>query len=382
MKNPPILPTRVQGQADTMKNPPILPIRVQGQADTMKNPPILPTRVQGQAGAMKNPPILPTRVQDQADTTKNPPILPIRVQGRVLSLAIYGLANGIGVLAFIYPFLAPSLETRANDAPLALTALVALCFVVLLLEAQGQSVNAKFVALLGILVSMNAVLRFLEVAIPGPGGFSPTFFLIVLTGYVYGGRFGFLMGALTLLVSALVTGAVGPWLPYQMFTASWVGMSAPLCRPLVRLGKFALSSCSSDFSRWKRLKSLLPTGFSRLQFEIIVLACFAGLWGLLYGGITNVSFWPYASGPTDQYWQAGISLSDTLRRYAAFYVTTSLAWDAMRALGNVLLILAFGAPTLRVLRRFQRRFAFSYRPAHEPEATASIWQTPSPVGER
>jgi energy-coupling factor transport system substrate-specific component len=263
------------------------------------------------------------------------------MRGRVLSLAIYGLGSGIGALAFLHPFLAPSLQGRsqADDAPLMLTALVGLCFVVLLLEAQGQVVNAKFVALLGVLVSMNAALRFLEVAIPGPGGFSPIFFLIVLTGYVYGGRFGFLMGALTLLVSALITGAVGPWLPYQMLTAGWVGMSAPLCRPLGRL--------------------------AGSRFEVVVLAAFAGLWGLAYGGIINVSFWPYAVGPPNQYWEPGIGLGDTLRRYVAFYLTTSLAWDAVRAVGNVSLVLALGAPTLRALRRFQRRFAFSYRPAYE-----------------
>lgn len=260
------------------------------------------------------------------------------MRGRALSIAIYGLSTGIGVIAFIYPFWVPSLRhTGTGDAPLLLTALVGLCFVALLLEVQGQALNAKLMALLGILVSINAVFRFLEVAIPGPGGFSPIFFLIILTGYVYGGRFGFLMGALTLLVSALVTGAAGPWLPYQMLTAGWVGMSAPLCRLPVRL-------CKSE------------------NLEIILLAVFAALWGLVFGMIINIWFWPFATGPADQYWEAGIGLGDTLRRYATFYLTTSLAWDVVRAAGNALLTLAFGAPTLRALRRFQRRFAFSYRP--------------------
>jgi energy-coupling factor transport system substrate-specific component len=269
------------------------------------------------------------------------------VRARILSVVIYGLTTGIGVIAFIYPFLVPSIQSTAagqahvNDSPLLLTILVGLCFVVLLLEVQGQGVNTKFVALLGILVSINAMLRFLDVALPG-GGLSPIFFLIVLTGYVYGGRFGFLMGALTLLVSALVTGAIGPWLPYQMFTAGWVGMSAPVCRPLVYLVKSKGSS-----------------------LEIVVLAAFAGLWGLLYGGIMNVWFWPFAIGPADQYWESGTGLIETLRRYAAFYVATSLVWDVMRTVGNVLLTLAFGAPTLRALRRFRRRFAFSYQPGQD-----------------
>jgi energy-coupling factor transport system substrate-specific component len=262
---------------------------------------------------------------------------------RLLSAAIYGLTSAIGLLSFLYPFIIPSLrdaaqgQAHAADAPLLLTALVGLCFVVLLLEVQGAAANAKFVALLGILVAMNSALRFLEVALPGPGGVSPIFFLIVMTGYVYGGRFGFLMGALTLLVSALITGMVGPWLPYQMFTSAWVGMSAPACRPLVRLVR----------------------GQGR-RSEILVLAVFGGVWGLAFGAIMNVWFWPYAVGPADQYWQTGLGVGETLKRYAAFYLATSLVWDVMRAAGNVALTLAFGAAALRALRRFQRRFVFTH----------------------
>jgi energy-coupling factor transport system substrate-specific component len=292
---------------------------------------------------------------------------------RILSVAIYGLASGIGLVAFVYPFLIPLAregtqgQAHVGDAPLLLTALVGLCFVVLLLEVQGQAVNAKFVALLGILVSMNAVLRFLEVAVPGPGGISPIFFLIVLTGYVFGGRFGFLMGALTLLVSALITGAVGPWLPYQMFVAGWIGMSAPLCRLLVRAVR----------------------GEGRRR-EIVVLAAFAGVWGFVFGVLMNVWFWPYAVGPAEQYWEPGIGFVETLRRYAAFYVATSLIWDILRAGGNVLLILILGEPALRALRRFRRRFAFSHQPAYgssrEPVAlargsSALREETPYPVSQ-
>ena len=264
---------------------------------------------------------------------------------KILSGAIYCLSASIGVIAFVYPFLIPAIrdtaagQAHATDAPLVLTALVSVCFVVLLFEVQGQAINAKLVALLGILVAMNSVLRFVEVAIPGPGGISLMFFLIIMTGYVYGGRFGFLMGALSLFVSALVTGSVGPWLPYQMFTAAWVGMTAPLCRPLVR-GLRAEG-------RWG---------------EVLILALLGAMWGFLFGAIMNVWFWPFAVGPADQYWEPGVGLAETLRRYAAFYVTTSLAWDVLRVVGNVTLILAFGAPTLRVLRRFGRRFAFDHQP--------------------
>ncbi|MBX3015061.1 MAG: ECF transporter S component [Caldilineaceae bacterium] len=271
---------------------------------------------------------------------------------RLLSLLTYALTSLIGIVAFLYPFWLPSVSHRpslpslgmmgqahASDATLLLTILVFLCFAVLLLEVQRQAINTKTVALLGILVAINATLRYVDNLLPIPGGFSPIFLLIVLTGYVYGGRLGFLLGALTLLVSALITGGVGPWLPYQMFTAGWVGMTAPLCR-------------------W-----LIPNaGRGRNQWELIVLAIFSGGWGLLYGAIMNLWFWPFATGDPTQYWQPGITPLDTLQRYALFYVTTSLFWDAARLAGNVLLLLALGAPILRGLRRFHARFDFVYQP--------------------
>ncbi|MEW5959220.1 MAG: ECF transporter S component [Chloroflexota bacterium] len=271
----------------------------------------------------------------------------MNLRNPVLSMVIYGLSTGIGLVAFLYPFWLPAVprtaimgQAHSHDAPLLLTLLVGLCLAVLLLEVQGQAVSAKLAALLGILVAINSVLRFIETALPGPGGFSPVFFLIIVTGYVYGGRFGFLMGALTLLVSALMSGGVGPWLPYQMFTAGWVGLSAPLCRPTVWL-----------------------LGGEGRQREVLILAAFGGLWGLLYGAIMNIWFWPYAAGPVEQYWEPGLALVDTLQRYAVFYLATSLLWDTLRSTGNVLYMVAVGLPTLRALRRFRQRFAFDY---HDP----------------
>ena len=283
---------------------------------------------------------------------------------RALSYAVYGLTTLIGVLAFLYPFWLPVVQAsgqglaHSNDASLLLTLLVALTFVVLLLEVQSQSISAKTIALLGVLVAINAALRFVDVAMPGPGGFSPIFFLIVLTGYVYGGRFGFLMGVLTLVVSSLFTGTIGPWLPYQMVTAGWIGLTAPLCRPLVRAVDGA--------GRWP---------------EVVILAVFGGVWGLLYGAIMNIWFWPFVSGTPDQYWAPGTAFVETLRRYALFYAATSLVWDVMRLVGNSALIIAFALPTLRVLRRFQARFDFVYQPWERPVARLrpTSAQQPLPV---
>ena len=264
------------------------------------------------------------------------------MRNRLLSLAIYTVSIGLGVLTFIYPFILPgvvgaqSMDTaHASETPLLYVLLLTLCLCVLMYEVQGEAVKSRQVALLGVLIAINSVLRFIDIAIPGPGGFSPIFFLITLTGVVFGGRFGFLMGALTLFVSALITGGVGPWLPGQMFTAGWMGMSAALCRPLI-----------------DRLH------LSGKKTEIWLLMAFGALWGLIFGAIMNLWAWPFIAGPVDQYWAPGVSFLDTLHRYGVYYLVTSLAWDLARSAGNVLLIGLFGAPTLKALRRFEQRLVF------------------------
>lgn len=275
------------------------------------------------------------------------------MKSRLYSLAIYLTATISGMLVLLYPFFLPAIPQQAGfgvmrtgEMPLMMTFLLGLCLVALLFEAQGQMVNTKLIALLGILVAINSALRFIETAIPGPGGFTPIFFLIILVGYVFGGRVGFLMGALTLLVSALVTGGVGPWLPAQMFTAGWVGMSAIILRPIIN----AISSSRSQAAGSTQRK------------EIYILAGFGFVWGFLYGGIMNLWQWPFIAGPQSQSYAAGLGFLATLWHYLAFYLVTSLVWDAVAGIGNVLLLLALGAPALRALRRFRQRFEFTYTP--------------------
>ena len=128
----------------------------------------------------------------------------------------------------------------------------------------GTPGGSKLVALLGMLVAVDATLRL----VPTLLGASPIFLLIVLVGFSYGADFGFLMGALTLGVSALITGGLGPWLPYQMLGAGWVGLTAG----------------------W--LPHIGGVGGRR---QLCLLAVFGALWGFLYGGILNLTEWPFAA---------------------------------------------------------------------------------------
>lgn len=252
-----------------------------------------------------------------------------------LNTAILLLASAIGVAAFVVPFFRPPVPADAasggahtQDAPLLFALLIVLCLGAVLGNLIGRGLNAKMVAALGLLTAVNAVLR----AVPGPLGFSASFALPILAGYCYGPTFGYLLGALSIAVSALIGAGIGPWLPYQMFATGWVGLT----------------------SAW------LPDMRHRPRLEVIVLAAWGLLWGLGFGFVMNLWFWPFVFDPaqTGLYREAGLGAAGLFRRYLAFYAVTSLWWDMGRAGGNVLLVGIFGPPLLRLLRRFGRRFTF------------------------
>lgn len=255
---------------------------------------------------------------------------------RLLTAAILALASLIGLAALLYPFASPPAApasmgpgAHSQDAPLITIVLVVLCLGAVLATLGSGEMNSKMVAILGVLTAVNAVLR----AVPGPAGFAAVFMLPVLCGYAYGPTFGFLLGTLSILVSGLIGAGVGPWLPFQMFVTGWVGLTSGW---LPRLG------------RWPRL-------------EVAMLGLWGLVWGFLFGALLNLWFWPYVfqAQQAEMYWQPGVGLIETLRRYAAFYVVTSLWWDIGRAAGNAGLTWLLGMPLLRLLRRFGRRFRFA-----------------------
>jgi energy-coupling factor transport system substrate-specific component len=258
---------------------------------------------------------------------------------RWLTGAALVAASLVGVVSFIYPFYLPQqgsaleITSHAQDAPFLFVALIVLCLGALLADLGATHGSAKRVAILGILTAIAAALRTIQIA-----GFNGIFFLPILGGYVFGPTFGFLLGALSLMVSGLMGGGVGPWLPFQMFATGWAGF----------------------------LSGLLPaTRLHRLgRGEPAILAVWGFVLGLVFGAIMNLWFWPFVFAPQGSalYWQPGLSLADTLSRYAAFYAITSLPHDFWRAGGNFLILLLLGRPLLRVLRRFHQRFHFEVEP--------------------
>lgn len=253
------------------------------------------------------------------------------------SRLVVSVASLAGLIAFFYPFVLPALhaedasrgEPRTTEAPLVLAAVSAACLGVILAELSSPDrrdrLGARSVALLAALVALDALLRL----VPTVGGASPIFGLIFLVGVAYGPSPGFAMGSLTLLVSAMITGGVGPWLPYQMLAAGWVGLTAG----------------------WLHRRGFLVGPTARF-----ILAAVAGAWGLLYGALMNLYSWPFLAPGVGTgggiYWEPGLSLAETSARYLAYYLATSLAHDFLRACANVAFVLLLGPALLRLLDRF------------------------------
>jgi len=262
-----------------------------------------------------------------------------RLSGFFINIIILTL----GFLSLLSPFIFPQARNSSATFPIIVSLMIGLCLLIVFYEIQISILDSKIIAFLGVLIAINAGLRFLENAVPGPAGFSPTFFLIILTGYYLGGRIGFLMGAMTMLVSGLITGGIGPWLPGQMITAGWVGQTSSLLRFL-----------NSKFN-WREKPA-----------EIITLAIFSAFWGMLYGAIMNLWFWPFIGTAPNQSWSQSAGLMKNIQQYTAYYLATSLIWDITRSVGNVLMISILARTVLTVFMRFQRRFNFRYEQGIKP----------------
>jgi energy-coupling factor transport system substrate-specific component len=235
----------------------------------------------------------------------------------------------VSVFAFAWPLVTGIESPLAGTemAPLLFGLVLAVVVVVVLAEMSEGGMDAKAIALLGVLSALGAGLRPLGA---GTGGVELVFFLIVLGGRVFGPGFGFVLGSTTLLVSALITAGVGPWLPYQMLAASWVGLGAGLLPPL------------------------------RGRVELALLAGYGAVASVMFGLAMNLSFWPFTLGTeTALSFVAGAPVVDNLRRFLVFSVATSLGWDLGRAITTAGLTLLLGSVVLRTLRRAAHRAAFA-----------------------
>ncbi|MFT3875566.1 MAG: ECF transporter S component [Propioniciclava sp.] len=250
----------------------------------------------------------------------------VSVRARIM----LALAAVLGLLAFAWPlFLRPDSAVDPMQAPLLFALVLPVVLAVVVSELTGNGMDVKGLALLGVLSAVGAVLRPLGA---GTAGMEPIFFLLVLGGRAFGPGFGFAQGAVTLFASALLTAGVGPWLPYQMVAAGFVGLGG----------------------------GLLPRVSGR--GELAWLSVWGFVSAFVYGWLMDFAFWPFGIGPATQFsFDPHAGVWENLHTFALFNLATSMGWNLGRALTTVVLLLVLAPGLLHVLRRAARRAAFAPR---------------------
>lgn len=251
---------------------------------------------------------------------------------RLRSGVVLAITSVIGLLMLAWPLLldVPA-DTERVDPPFLFLLLLPVILGVVLAEMSEGGMDARVLAVLGVLSAVNAVLRLVSA---GTAGLELVFFLLILGGRVFGAGFGFVLGCTSLFASALMTAGVGPWLPFQMLVAAWVGMGA----------------------------GLLPRRV-RGRGEIALLAAYGVVSAYLYGLLMNLQGWPFMAGiqvpgqdSTEISYVPGAGVLENLHHFVVYTLLTSTGgWDTGRAITNALAIVLLGPAVLVTLRRAARK---------------------------
>lgn len=235
------------------------------------------------------------------------------------------IASIFSAAGFLWPFL--YVGENLPQTQLFFWCAVAISFALVVVQISSQQLDAKSVALLGVLSALIAALRPLGA---GAVGIEPMWFILILSARVFGASFGFLLGMISMFVSALLTGGIGPWLGYQVFAAAWIGLLAGALPKSLRGGR-----------------------------ELMMLIIYAIFASAAFGILMDLQFWPWALGSSTQlsYLPNG-DISENVSRFITFHFATSMAWDIPRAIFTSALIAFAGKAVLSALRRTRTRAAF------------------------
>ncbi len=240
------------------------------------------------------------------------------------SLALIAAAS---LLAFAWPLLIGS-GTEVAWTQTVLMALMPTLVVFAFAEIAAGEIDSRQLATLAVLTAVNSLVRLLGA---GMAGVETVFFLIIIAGYVFRAAFGYLIGSLSLLVSALIGAGVGPWLPFQMMAAGLVGLAA----------------------------GLLPRAKAK-WVQLTILICFAAVASYVYGALMTMWNWPFLAGEnTSLSYAPGAGILENLNTFVKFEIFTGgLLWDTGRAVTTCVLIALTAPALLPTLRRAANRAGF------------------------
>ncbi len=251
---------------------------------------------------------------------------------RFSPLARIGIAlvSLVSLLAFTWPLYLPESAfglAMTQDRYWVFFLVIPLALFFLGLEINRGKIEMTALALLAVLAALAAALRQIGA---GAVGIEPMWFLVILAARVFGATFGFSLGAIAMALSALLTGGIGPWLPFQIMAASWIGL----------------------------LAGSLPQRV-RGRLEIAMLMVIALVAGMSFGFLMDLQLWPWLLGTeTAISFVPGAGIEENLSRFVRFHFLTAMAWDIPRSILTATLIAITGAPILNALRRAQKRVVF------------------------
>ena len=242
------------------------------------------------------------------------------------SRIVLAFTSLIALAGFIWPFF------YVGNLHWIFVAAIAASAFLLISEVGIGSIDAKSIALLGVMSAFITLLRPLGA---GAAGLEPIWFALIIAARVFGPSWGFLLGITSMTTSALLTGGVGPWLAYQVFAAGWIGLLA--------------GSLPQKFA------GKLIRGATE-KFLLIIVGIFAAF---AFGILMDLQFWPWVLGSNTQLsYIPGGAISENISRFITFHFASSMAWDIPRAILTSTLIAVTATPFLSALRRTYFKAAF------------------------
>ena len=188
------------------------------------------------------------------------------------------------------------------------------CMLPFFLIFEGRKPQARELVLIAVLVALNVAGRAAFFMLPE---FKPVVAMTILAGVAFGGETGFLVGAMTMLVSNMLF-SQGPWTPWQMFAMGIIGWLAGVLYRKGVLRRGRLSLCI---------------------FGVIAST-------IIYGGIMNPA--------------SALMWSNTINwKIILSYYVTGLPVDLVRAIATFFFLWLIAEPMLEKLDRIKTKYGLA-----------------------
>ena len=153
--------------------------------------------------------------------------------------------------------------------------------------------------------------------------FKPVVALVVIAGASLGAETGFLVGAVTMLVSNMIFGQ-GPWTPWQMFALGMTGFLAGIL--------------------FYRKSSEVPMSIKEVWIRVAALAVYGGAAAvILYGGIMNLG---------------SLIMAHSVMNRATIisYYVAGLPFDLIRGVATIIFTALLAKPFMEKIERTRKKY--------------------------